>query len=126
MARVSALIPVTLLQAENEPNMGRRFVYFGLANLHLNSSKSRRPFLSNPISTTSAVLFLHERRFEWCSYGPVNTTHLSLSLSILTTRSRRMDGTAIPMFRKTAGPSSSKVQDFTERSADCSLMMGDF
>lgn len=96
MARVSALIPVTLLQAENEPNMGR-LMYFGLANLHLNSSKSRRPFLSNPISTTSAVLFRHERRFEWCSYGPVNTTHLSSSLSILTTRSRRMDGTAIPI-----------------------------
>ncbi|ERN19901.1 hypothetical protein AMTR_s00071p00075870 [Amborella trichopoda] len=58
-----------------------------------------RPSSSTPISTTSAKLCLHERRLEWCSYGPTNTSHRSSGFRIRASRyrDRRVEGMATPI-----------------------------
>lgn len=95
-ALVSLRIPVTLLQAENDPNIGL-LAYFGDSSSALSASMSISPSPSTPISTTSARLCRHDRMLEWCSYGPTNTTHLSSSLRLSRILSLIIEETAIPI-----------------------------
>ena len=72
IARVSLRMPVTFEAAENEPIRSGRSAYSRSAAS--SCARSIRPSWSSPIATTSAIDSRHGSSFEWCSYGPMNTT----------------------------------------------------
>jgi hypothetical protein len=65
-------MPVTFDAAEKLPILSRRAAW--RSSSASSRPRSIRPSSSSPITTTSAIDSRHGSSFEWCSYGPRNTT----------------------------------------------------
>ena len=72
IARVSDRMPVTFDAAEKLPIFSGRSACSSSAAS--SAARSIRPSSSSGITTTSAIDSRHGSSFEWCSYGPMNTT----------------------------------------------------